>query len=57
MYYIYHMERPLLQKALDGQRYELVAHILVYRLIKTKKDEQKKDPEKPKTRILQPGTR
>ena len=46
----------LLKAALEKQRYELAAHILVFGLIKAKHDEKKRHAKRKKERILRQGT-
>ena len=42
----------LLKVALEKQRYDLAAHILVYGLVKAKHDGKKERNKRPKTRLL-----
>jgi hypothetical protein len=42
----------LLKVALEQQKYELAAHILVYGLVKAKHNGKKERGKKPKTRLL-----
>jgi hypothetical protein len=46
----------LLKVALENQRYDLAAYVLVFGLIKVKQNDQKKHAEKQKARVLQQGT-
>jgi hypothetical protein len=46
----------LLQAALDKNKYDLAAHILVLGLLKTKQDDAQREKKKQKARILQPRT-
>jgi hypothetical protein len=46
----------LLKTALDKNKYELAAHLLVLGLLKTKQDDSQREKKKQKTRILQPRT-
>lgn len=47
--------RNLLKKALENQRYDLAAHILVFGLIKAKYDDKKRIAKRKKERILRKG--
>jgi len=42
----------LLKVALEQQKYDLAAHILVYGLVKAKHDGRKQRGKRPKTRLL-----
>jgi hypothetical protein len=46
----------LLKIAIDSQRYDLAAYVLVYGLMKTMQDGKKERRKKQKTRILRTGT-
>lgn len=46
----------LLKTALDEQRYDLAAYVLVYGLIRAKQNEKKRHRKGHKARLLQQGT-
>ena len=46
----------LLKVALDRQRYDLAAYVLVYGLIKAKQSEKKRNQKGRKTGVLRQGT-
>ncbi len=45
----------LLKIALDGQRYDLAAYVLVYGLMKAIQNDQKERGKTKKARVLRPG--